>query len=140
MRVYLACAMTNPHRDTTAVEEVLRALTASGHEVLTPHVVGEVEQASDHLLSDRELAQRDLAWLSQADCLVAEVSTPSHGVGIEVMAAVSLGKPVLAMAREEVRVSRLLVGLPGLTLARYSSPTQAVALVRAFLESIGGKT
>lgn len=137
MRVYLACAMTNPERDTRVVEEVLRALGEAGHEVLTPHVVGGVEQAADGLLSDEDLAQRDLAWLAQADCLVAEVSTPSHGVGIEVMAALNAGKPVLAIAHQQARVSRLLSGLPGLTFARYGSHAQAVTLVRAFLERVG---
>ncbi len=139
MRVYLAAAMTNPQRDTRVVEEVLKALHEAGHEVLTPHVVGEVEDASDAHVSDAQLAQRDLAWLQQADCLVAEVSTPSHGVGIEVMAAVSAGKPVLAIAREGAPVSRLLSGLPGLTLTRYASQAQAVALACAFLEHLGGR-
>lgn len=139
MRVYLAAAMTNPERDTSVVEEVLRALSEAGHEVLTPHVIGEVEDPCAGRLSDAQLAQRDLSWLQQADCLVAEVSTPSHGVGIEVMAALNAGKPVFAIAREKARVSRLLSGLPGLTLARYSSPAQAVALVSAFLQHTGGR-
>lgn len=137
MRVYLACAMTHPKRDTTVVKAVLRALSEAGHEVLTPHVVGEVEERCGDALSDAELTRRDLGWLEQADCLVAEVSTPSHGVGIEVMVALSAGKPVLAIAHAEARVSRLLSGLPGLTLARYSSHNQAVALVGAFLQRIG---
>lgn len=134
MRVYLACAMTNRERDVRPVAELLRALAEAGHEVLTPHVVGEVEHSPDGSLSDAELAARDLAWLGQADCLIAEVSTPSHGVGIEVATAVRLGKPVLAIAHRLARVSRLLAGLPGVRLERYTDAAEAVACGLRFLQ------
>lgn len=139
MRVYLACAMTNPERDIASVAELLRALTNAGHEVLTPHVIGEVEHSPDGVLSDAQLAARDLQWLEQADCLIAEVSTPSHGVGIEVATALRLGKPVLAVARRDARVSRLLAGLPGLTLARYSNASEAIEAVYRFLARDRGR-
>lgn len=139
MRVYLACAMTNPHREVGAVESVLQMLVEEGHHVLTPHVVDTPERSQDRFLTNAEVAQRDLLFIAQADCLVAEVSTPSHGVGIEVMAAVSAAKPVLALAHVHARVSRLLAGLPGLRLERYGTREEAVEIVRRFLASVAGK-
>ncbi len=46
-----------------------------------------------------DVYERDTAWIRACDALVAEVSTPSHGVGYEVAYALSLGKPVLCVYR-----------------------------------------
>ncbi|MCS7182814.1 MAG: nucleoside 2-deoxyribosyltransferase [Thermoanaerobaculum sp.] len=135
MRVYLACAMTNPQRDLTAVRQLFQVLLQEGHEVLTPHVVHGPEPRGEEDLSDAQLAQRDLELLQQADCVVAEVSAPSHGVGVEIALALSRGKPALALAHRRAAVSRLLAGLPGLRLERYESMSEIAEHVRAFVNS-----
>jgi len=138
MRVYLAAAMTTPNRALGVVRALLEALESRGHRVLTAHVADPQGKQHDAQLSDDELARRDLAWLNQASCLVAEVSTPSHGVGAEVMAACQLGKPVLLLAQEAAPVSRFLLGLPGVKFVRYREPAQATSAVLLFMESLAG--
>uniref|UniRef100_A0A8D1A0K4 Uncharacterized protein n=1 Tax=Sus scrofa TaxID=9823 RepID=A0A8D1A0K4_PIG len=44
---------------------------------------------------DRAIHERDLAWLQQADVVVAEVTQPSLGVSYELDRAVALEEPVL---------------------------------------------
>ncbi|XP_031203430.1 2'-deoxynucleoside 5'-phosphate N-hydrolase 1 isoform X2 [Mastomys coucha] len=50
---------------------------------------------------DRLIHEQDLAWLQQADVVVAEVTQPSLGVGYELGRAVALGKPILCLFRPQ---------------------------------------
>lgn len=136
VRVYLAAAMTTPAAEIATVQALLAALENAGHRVPSRHVASPGATGQDADLSDAQLAARDLAWLASCDAVVAEVSTPSHGVGAEVMAAAAAGLPVLALARRGVRVSRLLAGLPGVQLASYSDRHQAVTLAIRFLSTL----
>ena len=133
MRVYLAAAMTNPASDLAVVQALLATLEGLGHAVPTRHVADPGGRAADHRLSDRQLARRDLDWLAASDAVVAEVSAPSHGVGVEVTAAAAAGTPVLLLAREDVPVSRLLLGLEGVEAHTYRTAEEAAEQVRRFL-------
>ncbi|XP_070313011.1 5-hydroxymethyl-dUMP N-hydrolase-like [Odocoileus virginianus] len=61
-----------------------------------PSTTGEEAAGGDRLIHDR-----DLAWLQQADVVVAEVTQPSLGVGYELGRAVALHKPVLCLFRPQ---------------------------------------
>uniref|UniRef100_A0A4W2F8K6 2'-deoxynucleoside 5'-phosphate N-hydrolase 1 n=1 Tax=Bos indicus x Bos taurus TaxID=30522 RepID=A0A4W2F8K6_BOBOX len=61
-----------------------------------PSTTGE-EAAGGHKL----IHDWDLAWLQQADVVVAEVTQPSLGVGYELGRAVALHKPVLCLFRPQ---------------------------------------
>ncbi len=134
MRVYLAAAMTSPATEPAVIRAVLDAIEHAGHEVPTRHVATPLGKDQDAALAPAELARRDLGWVASCDCLVAEVSTPSHGVGIEVMAARQAGIPVLLLHRRDAPVSRLLVGLDGTEVVPFAGPGEAEAAVLAFLE------
>lgn len=138
MRVYLAAAMTNPDRDVGAIKAVRAHIEDLGHEVLTPHVAAEDGVARDTALTPGALAQRDLGLLASGDALVAEVSAPSHGVGIEVLAATRAGLPTLVLHRRGVRVSRLLLGLPGIQVATYQCAAEIQEAVADFLAPRSG--
>ena len=90
----------------------------------------------DSALSNAQLAARDIAWLVGCDALVAEVSTPSHGVGIEVALASARKVPVLLVYRTGRRVSRLLLGLDGVRSVGCESEADYTAAVDAFLTDL----
>ncbi|XP_065769422.1 5-hydroxymethyl-dUMP N-hydrolase [Muntiacus reevesi] len=71
--------------------------------VLTEHVAAaEVDESGEEAAGgDRFIHDRDLAWLQQADAVVAEVTQPSLGVGYELGRAVALHKPVLCLFRPQ---------------------------------------
>ncbi|EHH18354.1 hypothetical protein EGK_14930 [Macaca mulatta] len=50
---------------------------------------------------DRLIHERDLAWLQQADVVVAEVTQPSLGVGYELGRAVAFNKRILCLFRPQ---------------------------------------
>jgi nucleoside 2-deoxyribosyltransferase len=133
MRIYLAAAMTNPGRDLNAIRALLGCLEQDGHEVPTRHVASPLGREAERDISDAAVARRDLDWVAACDALIAEVSTPSHGVGVEVAAAVAGGKPVLLVYRHGVVVSRLLLGLPGAASLAYTNLAELRDGVKEFL-------
>ncbi|XP_001929323.1 2'-deoxynucleoside 5'-phosphate N-hydrolase 1 isoform X2 [Sus scrofa] len=71
--------------------------------VLTEHVAAAELSArgEEAAADDRAIHERDLAWLQQADVVVAEVTQPSLGVGYELGRAIALNKPVLCLFRPQ---------------------------------------
>ncbi|RLF25564.1 MAG: hypothetical protein DRM97_01405 [Thermoprotei archaeon] len=63
-------------------------------------------------LSPEEVYLRDLNTIDKSDLVIAEVSTPSHGVGAEIMYAIVRKKPVIAVYRRDAKVSYMLLGAP----------------------------
>ncbi|XP_016068151.1 PREDICTED: 2'-deoxynucleoside 5'-phosphate N-hydrolase 1, partial [Miniopterus natalensis] len=61
-----------------------------------PSITGEEAAGGDRLIHER-----DLAWLQQADLVVAEVTQPSLGVGYELGRAVALNKRILCLFRPQ---------------------------------------
>ena len=135
-RVYFAAAITNPARDLLALQGMVQHLQARGHQVPTHHIVEPDPRTRDAALSEAELAQRDLAWLASCEALVAEVTTPSHGVGVEVAWALHRHLPVLVLYRTGTRVSRLLLGLPGVRACAYGNMADATRAIDEFLASL----
>jgi nucleoside 2-deoxyribosyltransferase len=66
---------------------------------------------------------RDVTWLQSADVVVAEVTTPSLGVGYEIALAESLKKPILCLFRkqEDRLLSAMIAGNKGLTVQEYAT-------------------
>lgn len=100
-------------------------------EVLTEHVatVGEEE------LSDEEIFARDLGWLTSCDVVVAEVTTPSLGVGWEIGVAQERGIPVLCLFRPSGgrRLSAMLGGNLGVTVVEYIDASHVATAISGFL-------
>ncbi|XP_077017983.1 5-hydroxymethyl-dUMP N-hydrolase [Tamandua tetradactyla] len=69
--------------------------------VLTEHVAAAElgVRGEETAEGDRLIHEQDLAWLQQADVVVAEVTQPSLGVGYELGRAVALNKPILCLFR-----------------------------------------
>jgi nucleoside 2-deoxyribosyltransferase len=92
-------------------------------------------KAFEGQVSAREVYERDTDWIRTCEALVAEISTPSHGVGYEVAYALSLGKPVLCVYREGQPISKMLTGNshPTISVKSYHGPEEAIATIRSFL-------
>jgi nucleoside 2-deoxyribosyltransferase len=139
MNVYFSCSITGGRQDELAYQAIVAALLAAGHTVPTAHLSESSVTLLETQVSPEEVYQRDMAWVEGCDALVAEVSTPSHGVGYEIAAALMLGKPVLCCYQQGRRVSKMITGNshPGMRLCAYASVAEAVDAVEGFL---GGLT
>ena len=98
MKIYFGASIRGGRDDAATYKEIDSALQRYGR-VFTEHVGDLKLEASGEGGNDREIHDRDLGWLEESDCLVAEVTTPSLGVGYEIATAIGWHKPVLCLFR-----------------------------------------
>ena len=139
MDLYFSCSLTGGRQDQPVYAAMVAHLQALGHRVLTAHLASETVTSEDGWVSAEEVFERDTAWLRDCDAVIAEVSTPSHGVGFEVAYALERGKPMLCLARDGVRVSKMLTGIrqAGFGFATYETPEEALTRMESFLLAQG---
>ena len=135
MNIYFACSITGGREFESVYQSIVRALTEAGHEVPTAHLAESGIPAVEALIDPVEVYMRDVTWIRNCDVLIAEVSVPSHGVGYEIGFSLGLGKPVLALHREDRKLSKMISGNPdpNLTVKVYQSPENAINQIREFL-------
>lgn len=135
MNVYFACSITGGRDFEPIYRAITTALLADGHEVPTAHLAEASVKLLEGQVKPRDVYERDTAWIRACEALVAEVSTPSHGVGYEVAYALSLGKPVLCVYREGQPISKMISGNShaSISVKSYRDAEEAVDLIRSFL-------
>jgi 2'-deoxynucleoside 5'-phosphate N-hydrolase len=136
MNIYFACSITGGRDFESVYQAIVRALLADGHIVPTAMLASSDVHQLETIVQPAEVYSRDVAWIRAADALIAEVSTPSHGVGYEIGYALGLGKPVLCCAQAGRSVSKMITGNPDphLTVKTYSTTAEAVQIIRAFCQ------
>jgi hypothetical protein len=135
LNVYFSCSLTGGREHEAAYGRIVDHLLALGHEVPTAHLARPEVMAAERVIDPAEVYRRDIDWIDGCQALVAEVSTPSHGVGYEVAYALGRGKPVLCCFRQGVRLSKMISGndSPGLTVSAYRDLDEALRQVGDFL-------
>ncbi len=121
MKIYFSGSVSGGREDVGLYRQIILQLKQHGL-VLTEHIGDErLDARGEPGLSDVEIHDRDLAWLRQADCLVAEVTTPSLGVGYEIGKATEWGKSVLCLFRTESgsTLSPMIAGSNGAVVRKY---------------------
>jgi 2'-deoxynucleoside 5'-phosphate N-hydrolase len=136
MRIYFAGAIRGGRQDAALYHEIVRQLSQYG-EVLTEHVADTELGVLGQDIGDRKIHGRDLDWLKSSDYLVAEVTTPSLGVGYEIGKATEWGKPVLCLYRpaEGRSLSAMIAGSDAVTLKHYESPAELKLIFEQYLQS-----
>lgn len=134
MHIYFACSITGGRQDEAVYQIIVDSLVADGHTVPTASLAQSEVVALEQIVIPAEIYARDVAWIRGSEVLIAEVSTPSHGVGYEIGYALGVGKRVLCLHRKDARVSKMITGNPdpNLTVKGYTSPMEAVSMARAF--------
>lgn len=79
----------------------------SGPQIISAEMLNE-----DKKLSSKQIYDRQQKRIQDSDLVIAEASKPSHGVGGEIVYALSLGKPVLALVHTkfEDHISPMVAG------------------------------
>jgi nucleoside 2-deoxyribosyltransferase len=138
MNVYFACSITGGRQDELVYQRLVAALQEHGHHVPTAQLASPEAIHLEGVATPEEVYARDVAWIRGCDFLLAEVSTPSHGVGYEIAFALSLKKKVLCLHRQGCKVSKMILGNPDpqLTIRPYTTIEQAVQLLNSYLASL----
>jgi nucleoside 2-deoxyribosyltransferase len=139
MKIYFAGSIRGGRDDTALYRRIITLLSQYG-KVLTEHIGCEgLPPTGEKNLSDEAIYTRDMAWLAAADVVIAEVTTPSHGVGYEIAQAEALGKPVLCLYRRGSgrQLSAMLAGNPALRCESYENMGELEAAMERFLRTPG---
>ena len=99
MQVYFSGAIAGGRDDLPIYQHVVARLKTLGHRVPTEHVADPNVLADERVVSPRIVYQRDAAWIDGSDAMIAEISTPSLGVGYEIGYALQRGMPTLCVYR-----------------------------------------
>lgn len=134
MKIYFAGAIRGGREDATLYHEIVRLLRQHG-EVLTEHVADSALGVLGQDIGDQKIHDRDLEWLRVSDYLVAEVTTPSLGVGYEIAKATEWGKRVLCLYRPENgrSLSAMIAGCNAVTVREYREPAELENIFEEFL-------
>ncbi len=138
MNIYFACSITGGRQDELVYQRLVSVLQSNGHLVPTALLASPDVMPLEGVVSAEDVYARDVHWITECDFLLAEVSTPSHGVGYEIGYALSLGKRVLCLYRKGRKVSKMILGNPHpkLSIHTYEDPDQAVQLLITYLENM----
>jgi 2'-deoxynucleoside 5'-phosphate N-hydrolase len=136
MKIYFAGSIRAGRKDAAIYETMITWLRSYG-EVLTEHVGdSSLSERGDDGPNDRDIHDRDMAWLASCDIVVAEVTVPSLGVGYELGWATVLKKPVLCIYRTIAgkTLSAMIGGSSGIETAAYSSIDEAKKIMEEFIK------
>jgi len=110
MKIFFAGSIRGGRSMLPAYIQIIKKLKMQGHTVVSEHVASEVLEETEAKITDEEICKNDLGYIDGCECLVAEVTISSIGVGYEIGYAVSKGKLVLCIYREEANVSAMVRG------------------------------
>ncbi len=142
MKIYFAGSIRGGREDAPVYDALIVYLRSFG-EVLTEHVGDpSLSQKGDDGPDDRHIHDRDMAWLSACDLVVAEVSSPSLGVGYELGVARSLKKSILCLYRPMANrpLSAMIAGSPGIRTAEYGTIDEVKRIIATFIQEIHDNT
>ena len=137
MNIYFSCSITGGRDDQSVYEAIVRHLLSQGHDVPTAHLSSASVMDEEAVIEPRDVYLRDSKWVEDCDALIAEVSTPSHGVGYEIALALLLGKPVFCCYQEGRKISKMILGNdhPTLSISPYKSVYDLLLSVDEFIIS-----
>jgi 2'-deoxynucleoside 5'-phosphate N-hydrolase len=135
MNIYFAGSIRGGREDKALYLEIIRLLGEYGH-VHTEHIGDAQLSVVGEAADNRMIHDRDLSWLQESEYVVAEVTTPSLGVGYELGKATEWGKPTLCLFRpsDGRALSAMIAGSGGVKVHEY----QRAAELRGIFDEFFG--
>jgi hypothetical protein len=139
MKIYFACSITGGRKEEKIYQVIVDTLLSDGHDVPTAHLSRSDVVLLEDIVDPGDVYRRDIKWIDNSQALIAEVSTPSHGVGFEISYALFNGKQVLCLHHQGTRISKMLSGNnhPGIRIRPYKHPEDITAIIRDFILNVG---
>jgi hypothetical protein len=100
MKTYFAGSIRGEKGNTEWFHVLINHIANYG-KVLTEQSFG-LPYEAEMKLDDQSTFETDIAWMREADALVAEITAPSLGVEYEIAKAEEWGKPILLLYRNRL--------------------------------------
>lgn len=122
------------HRALPRAELMAKAIRDSGHEVTSPWVLGALDSSNPSALN---VFERDRSGVERSDAIVADVTEPSIGVGMEIMAAYKAGRRIIIVAKKGRVTSRMLQHMDNKETVEYEDESEIYGGLRRLLGQSG---
>lgn len=134
-RIYFAAPVSAGRDDVAVYDRIINELRRFG-EVLTPQFGEPSLGTSGEPLPAHVIRERELEWIRRCQAFIAEISTPSLGVGYQLALASQWQRPVLCLYRPDPRrpVSKMIAGDPNLVHAPYEIADEIPGILGQFFE------
>jgi 2'-deoxynucleoside 5'-phosphate N-hydrolase len=136
MKIYFAGSIMGGRENLAVFEYIVEFLKSLGHEVPSEHVARPRVLVEESALTAKEIYERDVAWICSSGAMVAEISTPSLGVGYEIATALHQGKPVLCLHRTGLAISKMITGNDLVILRTYAEIPELEGHLLDFLDRL----
>jgi nucleoside 2-deoxyribosyltransferase len=139
MKIYYSAAIRGAHyTDNSYLHKSIIEHLLNHHIVLTEHLAdGSLKDLGEQGMPDKQIHDRDMQWVRDADVIIAEVSNPSLGVGYELGRAVEMGKKILCLFRlVDRRLSAMISGSDRMVVREYRTKEEAIGIIDDFLKKI----
>ncbi|WMW21678.1 nucleoside 2-deoxyribosyltransferase [Methanolobus mangrovi] len=136
MNIFLSASIRGGRDMLSTYIEMCNYLQENGHDVLSWHVADPELERTESLLTEQEIYIRDMEFLEKSHCVIAEVSTPSIGVGYEISSALQRGLSVLCLYTPQTNVSAMILGDKRITSKEYRNMDAMKGEIDSFLNSI----
>ena len=126
MNIYFAGSIRGGRQDVCLYGTIIHAIQQRGHTVLTEHI-GNPDYVSS--APDDVIYRTDTDWILSSDCVIAECTQPSLGVGYELAFAEAHEKPVYILYNAKAHLSAMLAGNPAFHLYPYHTSEELESLL-----------
>ena len=135
MKIYFAGSICGGRDDLKLYIKIIKHLQTFGT-VLTEHI-GDEDLDKNEKLDKSGIYERDMAWLRSADIVVAEVTTPSLGVGFEIAQTIIMRKTLLCLFRPDTgkSLSAMIAGCPEVEVKNYKNFRESRGIIKDFIKS-----
>ena len=137
MKIYFAGSIRGGRKDANLYHQIIEHLSMQ-HTVFTEHIGDDsINWQGEKNITDEYIYKRDMNWLGGAEALIAEISTPSLGVGYELAIAEKLSLPVLCIYKlENKKISAMISGNKSFYCKKYLNLSDAIKYIDSFLLNI----
>lgn len=138
-KIYFAGSIRGGRQDAVLYQNIVSYLQAFGT-VLSEHIADNSLTTKGSAGSVESIHDQDIAWLTEADVIIAEVTTPSLGVGYEIATAAAQNKPILCLYREQEgkQLSAMIAGCQKTTCKTYQTLEQVQVIIKEFMQNLQG--
>ena len=136
-KIYFAGAIRGGRDDAKLYAELISHLKKYG-KVLTEHIGYSNLSHLGENMTNSEIHDRDITWLNESSFVVAEISTPSLGVGYELGRALEKGKTILCLYQRQKgkKVSAMIAGSKSITCKEYTNLRSAKDIIDNFFTEV----
>ena len=134
MKIFFAGSIRGGRQLIPTYEHIIRFLRSRNFSILSEHVASLALEKIEARLSEKEIFEKDIGWIEESDCVIAEITVPSIGVGYEICHAVKMRKPVLCVFEKGAKASAMVLGNEHVNAHSYSDFIQLEDILLEFLK------